>query len=166
MTKPEQFYGPADNPSERTKERMWLAIERAILGKRRGGLFITDRRSFYYGVAAAIALVFMSVGMFTVASNLVNASRPESIRLDLAYESAIHDFERFVPAVTSVEPQQKDILLTRKDQLRILDAAIADLKKDVNGHDLSPLKRARLRQLYSMKLHVVQEMIEQGEIDL
>ena len=60
----------------------------------------------------------------------------------------------------------EEILSTREDQLRSLDAAIVDLKNEVNGHDLSPLKRARLRQLYSLKLRVIQEMIEQGEIEL
>ncbi len=166
MTKIKGFYGPMDDPSDETKEHMWHTIESSIRGKRLAAPFIADRRSFFYGIAASIILMFTSVGVYTVISNIVSASRPESIRLDSAYESAIRQFEGFVPAVTSVEPDKRGILSTSKEQLQSLDAAIAGVKNDLNGHDLSPLKRSTLRQLYSMKLHLIQQMIEQGEIEL
>jgi len=166
MKTPEEFYQGRGTPSIQTRQQMWTAIENALNAGHSRKLFYFDRRSFLYGIAATIVLMFTSVGVYTTLQNLINSSKPETIRLDSAYERAIQQFEPFVPAVSSVSPNARNILTTRKEQLQSVDGAIVELKKEMNGTDVSPLKRARLRQLYSLKLRVIQEMIEQGEIEL
>jgi len=166
MISPNRFYESKDYPTEGLKQQMWNAIEQSLQHRSRATTFVVDRRSFLYGIAASLVFVFTSVGLYATFQHLIDSSQPQSIRLDSAYETAIRQFERFVPATASVTPDQKEILSTRQDQLKHLDAAILDLKKEMNGNDISPLKRARLRQLYTMKLQIIQEMIEQGEIEL
>lgn len=166
MISPNRFYESNDHPTEELKQQMWNAIEKGLRQRSRATMFIVDRRSFLYGVAASLVFAFTAVGLYATFQRIIDSSEPQSIRLDSAYEMAIRQFERFVPATASVTPVQKEILSTRQDQLKHLDAAILDLKKEMNGNDISPLKRARLRQLYSMKLQIIQEMIEQGEIEL
>jgi hypothetical protein len=166
MIAPDNFYDPTEKPSDKLKKRMWNAIQREIIHPEKKMLFILDRTSFVYGAIASLALVFTCVGIYATMSRFIDSSKPESIRLESAYESAIRQFERFVPAAANAGAEDTKSIWTRKEQLTYLDAAIGELKRDLNGNDLSPLKRARLRQLYSVKLAVLQEMIEKGEIEL
>ena len=155
-----------NDPSATIQRNMWSSIKQSIGRSPKAGLFRFDRRSFIYGAAASLVFMFTCVGIYSTLTGLIDSSKPRSIRLDSAYESAIRQFERFVPVSSAVAVEQKDVISSRKDQLKYLDAAIDAMKKEVNGSDLSPVKRARLRQLYSMKLGVLQEMIERGEVDL
>jgi len=63
-------------------------------------------------------------------------------------------------------PQVTGQLRDRQQQLTLINVAIANLRKETNGKDLSPLKRERLRGLYSQELRILQEMIEEGDIEL
>ena len=166
MIDPDIFYGPNDVPSDRLRKTMWNAIEQNLRPRHQHDLHFVHRRSFLMGVAATIILIFTSVGVYVTARNAIESSKPETIRLDLTYENAIQQFERFVPATSYAEPDGKNFLTTRKEQLQNLDRAIVALKGEMNGSDVSPMKRTKLRQLYSLKLHVIQDMIEQGEIEL
>ncbi len=122
-----------------------------------------------YGMAASIVLGLALVGAWTIVRQALENAQPTPLRLEQAYVSAIQEFERVVPSVTvsSAEgPQVAGQLRDRQQQLRLINAAIADLRRETNGKDLSPLKRGRLRDLYSKELKILQEMIEEGEIEL
>lgn len=166
MISPEKFYGAMTEPSGTLQRKMWSSIKQSIDRSPKTGLLGFERRSFIYGAVASLVFMFTCVGIYSTLSGLIDSSKPPSIRLDSAYESAIRQFERFVPVSSAVAVEQKDVISSRKDQLKYFDAAIDAMKKEMNGSDLSPVKRARLRQLYSMKLAVLQEMIERGEVDL
>jgi hypothetical protein len=128
-----------------------------------------DRRSFAFGMAASIILGLALYGGWSITRQLSEQAKPESLRLEQAYVSAIREFERVIP-VSAVNTSQavsaEGQLTQRREQLRLIDKGIADLRGQTNGVDLSPMKRERLRQLYSMKLRVLQQMVEEGEIEL
>lgn len=169
MITPDEFYTRGELPSTEGRERMWSSIEAEIRTRKRSLLFIPDRRSFVYGIAASILIYFTAVGVYTTVRNAIVSAQPEAIRLDEAYQSAIEQFERIVPAVTSngpVDERRENLLTMRKEQLNKLNEAINELKRETLANDVSPLKQKRLRNLYSMKLQVLQDMIENGEIEL
>ena len=169
MIKHEDFYPPDDTPDGKRVQAMWQSIRRSVAPLRSGALFIRDGRSFAYGMAATIVLGLASVGAWTIARQAFENAQPQPLKLEKAYVSAIHEFERVVPTVgvnTTRYPQVAGQLSDRKDQLKSIDAAIAELRLQTNGTDLSPLKRERLRDLYSKKLQILQQMIEEGEIEL
>jgi hypothetical protein len=169
MINPEQFYGSGDIPSPERRRNMWNKIEEEVIDKKKSFLFIPDRISFVYGIAASVILYFTAIGVTSTLRNAVADSRPEVVRLDEAYRSAIEQFERVVPlsiSNASQDEQRTSYLSARKAQLQKLENAINELKRETSGADLSALKQKRLRQLYSLKLQVLQEMIENGEIEL
>ena len=169
MMRPDQFYASKDQPTGRSRNRMWRAIEREIAPHRATLFFIADKRSFAYGIAAAVLLYLSTVGGITVLRQLVENAQPQEVRVDKAYRTAISEFERVVPDISSDlsrSPQATQELSSRKVQMRLVDGAINELRREMNGNDISPIKRDRLRQLYSMKLQILQRMIEQGEIEL
>ena len=54
----------------------------------------------------------------------------------------------------------------RLAQVRKIDEAIGALRSTTGDGDLSPLLQRRLRQLYSLKLQALQQLIENGEWEL
>lgn len=165
--KPEQFYRSDDHPSQQAKERMWRTISRST-GAATAILAIRDARSFFTGMAAAVVLLLSGTGFYTLVTQLVESREPREVRFDDAYRSAIREFEEVLPSpvrAASVE-SGSGRLQSRLEQLSLIDSAITDLRSDIARTDLSPLKRSRLRQLYSMKLQVLQEIIQLGGMEL
>lgn len=165
MITPEEFYPKEHLLEGGRKKAMWRAIEAGIRPARR----IVETRSFLYGMAAAVLVYFTSVGVLTTVRQSIERSRPEAVRLDDAYRSAIEGFEKVIPSVvpaTGGKAQEENYIASRKAQLVSVDAAIEALRKETSAGDLSPLKRKRLRELYSLKLSILQEMVENGDIEV
>jgi hypothetical protein len=169
MIEPGDFYTSDEMPDKGSKDSMWHSIERSTSSLRTQSVFVRDRRSFMFGMAASIVLGLALVGAWTVARQAFENAQPTPLRLEQAYVSAIHEFERVIPSVSlrgSERPQLAGQLHDRQQQLALINTAIATMRNETNGKDLSPLKRERLRGLYSQELKILQEMIEEGEIEL
>ena len=169
MIEPGHFYSDEDEPGKSRKLAMWKSIERSSRVLRPQTVFVADRRSFLYGMAATIVLGLSITGAWSLARRAMEDAQPTPLRLEQAYVSAIQEFERVVPAVTTKtadRPQFAGQLRSRQEQLSLINTAIAELRRETNVKDLSPLKRERLRGLYSQELKILQEMIEEGEIEL
>lgn len=165
MIDPGSFYNQDDLPDQKTKELLWKSIRRGIGSHLWHSL---ERRSFLLGMAASLVLMFAAVGTYTSVKDAVDYAQPNIVKLDRAYQAAIREFENITTrqGVHKASGQANSSLESRKEQLRGLEQAIEDLRRQTAGNDLSELKRAKLRELYGMKLKILQEMVEQGEIDL
>ncbi len=144
---------------------MWRAIEAATKPPGIVVFAIRDRRSFVYGMAAMLLLFFSSIGVYTLLNSAMQSRQPAELQFDEAYRSAIEEFESVLPAVAKNEPGES-VMIIKRQQMALIDHAIKELREDIARTDLSPLKRSRLRQLYGMKLRVLQEIIEQGDVEL
>jgi hypothetical protein len=167
MIHPDSFYSKNDSPTPGQRRSMWANVRKSLRPSAKL-FFLSDRRSFLYGMAASFLLLFSAVGVYTTVRSAVEYGQPQEIKLDQAYQSAIREFEK-VALQTTKDNQAgltQELLLTRKEQLQMLEKAINELRKETNSHDLSEMKRAKLRHLYSLKLRLLQEMVEQGEIEL
>ena len=169
MINPDEFYGEEGSLREKQKNAMWNAVRRQTSTMSSRPLMMWDRRSFVFGMAASLILGLALYGGWSIARQAFEASKPQPLRLEQAYVSAIREFEEVVPSLpvkgshlTTVAGQ----LTQRREQLKLIDEAISAMRRQTNGTDLSPLKRDHLRQLYSMKLQILQQMIEEGEIEL
>lgn len=173
MIDPEQFYAPSDAPSPESRRRMWSNIEARLRPQGRLWL-VLERRSFALGMAASVLLLLAAYGAVSAVERLVDRSRPAALRVDQAYRAAIREFEMLAsepPRAQTVNSQdaavpRQEIFRSRQDELRSIDEGIASLRSEMTSGDASPVKRARLRDLYAKKLIVLQNMIEQGEITL
>jgi hypothetical protein len=163
----DNFYRPEDEPSGPERERMWRGVRAGITPGRRLFAFVPDIRSFTYGVAAAAVVYFAAVGVGATIRSFSGGAVPEAVRLDDAYRSAIRELERVAPrVVTETGAARSGAAASRLEELRRIDAAISELQAITAGGDLSPLTQKRLRQLYGLKLQVLQKMIEQQEVEL
>jgi hypothetical protein len=168
MIKPNDFYSSDDTPSNGTIGKVWRTIQGRAAPLQTPAWFIADARSFAWGMAATVVLGLAVIGAWTLARQAMENSQPQPLRLEKAYVSAINEFEQVLPLVTAKVQvaQGKDELSQRAQQLKLLDTAIGQLRLQTNGSDMSPLIRERLRQLYGLKLQILQQMIEKGEIEL
>ena len=169
MIKKQDFYGSNDSPGQAARERMWRAIRRSSGSLRRDPWIVRDRRSFVFGMAATVVLGLAIQGAWSIPRQALENAQPEPLRVERAYIEAIREFERVVPSSTvqnSASPQSASQMKDRREELKLINAAIADLRSETNGRDLSPLKRERLRELYSQELTILQQMVEHGEIEL
>jgi hypothetical protein len=169
MIDPGKFYTHNDLPDRPAKARMWQNIKKEIQPSKHLPLYVVDKRSFIWGVAASVIIYFTSVGIYATVKQSLQNSQPQVVKFDAAYQSAINEFERVVPQTVSnsaADPNAKNYISVRKEQLSKIDDAITGLRSESAGADLSSLKQKKLRELYSMKLKVLQEMIENGEIEL
>ncbi len=169
MIEKDKFYTPSELPDDSTTSRMWNTIEDELHPKKTSLFSVVDRRSFLYGIAASFILYFAIVGVYTTIQRTQEKAKPELVRLDEAYQSAIKDFETIIPQLLSASvtsEKDKQYVEVRREELRKLDEAITTFKKEIGGVDCSPLSQLRLRQLYSMKLTVLQELIDKGEKEL
>jgi len=169
MIKPDKYYSKEDHPTSQSKKRMWYNISRKLASRKSSFLFIPDKRSFIYGIAASFILYFAVLGIADRIKQTIEQSQPQVVKVDKAYQSAIREFEKIAPQVkytAATNRTGQDYASVRKEQLDNLDATIESLRKETPFGDLSPLLQTRLRQLYSMKLQILQDMIENGEITL
>ncbi|MEX1140465.1 MAG: hypothetical protein WEB33_05475 [Bacteroidota bacterium] len=161
---PDQFYGRDDRPTRSTKQRIWRSIDN-VLQPRRPLLAVSDTRSFIYGIAASFLLALSGYGLYHMVDRFTAVDRPAELRFDAAYQSAIQELERVLPVTSGTfggDPSE-EILEARLQEIRLIDAAIRELRADISRTDLSPVTQARLRQLYGLKLRTLLEIIEQGE---
>ena len=161
---PEQYYTKDDHPSSAARGRMWKNIS-AKTQIPAPVLSIRDRRSFLYGMAASFLLILSVAGLISIVEKTMNANQPVEVRFDNAYRSAIAEFEDVLPSITSPSTTntQADFLKVKQQQLDLIDQAIRDLRSSIARTDLSPVKQSRLRQLYSLKLQVLQDLLEHGD---
>lgn len=169
MIDKDDFYKIDESPDYITRRKIWKKVERNIKPAGISFLNIHDSRSFYFGMAASFVLVFFLIGVYTSARALLYEVKPEEVKLNTAYQSAIHEFERVVPAVISNIPEtsiKRSVVASKMEELNYINQAIEELKKENLNHDLSPLKQISLRQLYINKLKTLQDILEQGEVTI
>ncbi len=167
MIEPDKFYPKSDSPGERVKHRMWNNVKQSLFPSVNTRSFMFEKRSFLYGMAASFILMFTCIGIYSTFNRIIEVARPQEIRMESAYQTAIREFENVALSNDdrSTSPGSDEKRATRVIQLRFLNNAIEELRKETRSNDLSPLKRLRLHELYNMKLKLLQEMIQQGDIE-
>ncbi|MBI4810376.1 MAG: hypothetical protein HY800_02830 [Ignavibacteriales bacterium] len=127
MITPDKFYNKADRLTNESRNRMWKNINRELPNRKGSFIHIPDRRSFFYGIAASFILYFSTLGVVGTINKAIEQSQPSVVKIDKAYQSAIHEFEKLTPQVkyTAVADRaEQDYVSVRKEQLDNLDATI------------------------------------------
>jgi hypothetical protein len=162
MIRPEEFYDTQATLNDADRKRLWKRIRRALPEGRRPVLVISDGRSFFSGMAAAVLIGFAILGGLQTIRRMHETPESELVR---AYQSAISQFEAVVPASSEARGEAlSGQVQSWKNQIGLIDAAIADLRRDIREGGPSPLKHTKLRELYALKLQVLQTMVENGGV--
>lgn len=161
MIDPEEFY-KYDSPDANSKHRMWRTIENEIKPIRIHSGYFFDRRSFAMGMGAALIIIFAAIGVYTVINQLVYINTPTNLKLNSAYLSAIKQIETTMPRGNNItgSVEVDEYIAIQKEELKEIDEAINSFHDEYPEHDYSKIKQERLRQLYKLKLDVLEKIIE------
>lgn len=163
MIDPKDFYSDEENPQQPVKRKMWRKISKEIKRERKKIFGDIELRSFVFGLAAAVIAFFALTGVYTTIRNLSEKKLPDQIRINNVYKKAVADFEKALPLATDKKDRTvkvDDWISSRHEEMQNIDAAIVQISNDLQHRDFSPLKQKRLRELYRLKLKIIDEIIE------
>lgn len=162
MIRPEKFYDGKDNPSMIKRKKMWRNIERGLDLRMYQAPF--HFKSFAFGMAASVILFFTSIGIYNTVQNYFDSKKPGSVKINNAYREIIYDLEKIIPAKISAESIAVDeFIRSRREKLENIDKGIYELQAVSRNSDFSTIKQERLRELYLMKLRIIEEIIKMEE---
>jgi hypothetical protein len=169
MPTPDNFYSKDDLLDKNSRAVIWKNIKKSITRKSRPGFRYIDTRSFAYGMAAAVVILFSLAGMYSILLNILESKQPDFIKINDAYTTAIDKFEKALPEnlLTGKDHTNLDEFISiKQENLDNISTAIFELQKELPKKDFSTIKQKRLRALYSMKLKILEDLIllEKGEI--
>lgn len=159
------FYDDEDMPSETAKKRMWSSIKSSLPNKKVTVLTF-HRRSFVYGMVSSVVLFLCAMGVYTSYERFVSSSEQPDIKTNKAYQVAIKEFERAVPTSDIENNSGAEILEERKKHIALIDEEIVNVHKELSLPHEAELRQSELRRLYRMKLSILLNMVENGEMEL
>jgi hypothetical protein len=156
--KEEKFYSEKDQPTQLQKERIWDNIESEILIKKQPNILF-HWKSFLIGNAAAILLIFSSIGIMSTYNTLFDNSSTE----DQVYETlntATKQLQGLTPLlIQQASEQNKNSIESTADAISEIDKLIDEIKSDMLLNGTSPSKEASLKRLYATKLDFYKEIL-------
>lgn len=166
MIDKKDFYENDDEILIYQKQKIWSLISKEITPRKGRSYSWFDIKSFSFGLAAAIILLFAGIGVYSTFSNWSFNQKPELVKLNKVYEHAISTFERKLPVnntFTTASIHVDEAFAENQNELKILDAEIITINQQKN---YSRLKQLRLNELYKMKLDILSKMIKLKEEEL
>lgn len=166
MIHEKDFYGKNDFPGNYQKRKLWKNISKEVFKNNSVEVNFVDWKSFSFGIAVAVIVIFASVGIYTVINTITENQKPQIVHLTEAYRSSVARLENILPERIKKD-QTVDIdeqILPKKEKLVYVNEAISELQKEYNKNDYSKLKLERLYSLYKMKLEILEEIISMEEI--
>lgn len=161
MINSDEFY-KEEKLSSIKKKRIWKNIKSEFHGKKFRTEYSFHKISFSLGFAAAFILLFACIGLYSVIRGLMYENTPMNLRINSAYQNVISQLEKNLPETkTSGESIIVDeFIQIKKEELNDIDKAIKVFQNEGYKNDYSRIKQERLRELYKMKLEVLEKIIE------
>jgi len=159
------FYDDEDLPNESAKKRMWISIKSSLPHKK-VTILTFDRRSFIYGMVSSVVLFLCAMGAYSTYEQLAGNNEQLQVKANTAYQVAIKEFERAVPTAVTKNSTNEEILEERKKHIALIDEEIGHIYKEFSSPDQAEIRQNKLRRLYRMKLSILLNMVENGEMEL
>ncbi len=162
MKQQNKFYERNESPDSELSKKMWNEIEKNIISNRKEFNFTIERKSFTIGFSAAAIFVLIIFNLYAFLSNIAFNNEPEIMKINRTYSKTISRMEILLPASLFDENQSINLdeqLVANLENLNGVNQAINELYSDFSSQDLSLIKQERLRNLYKMKLDVLESLI-------
>ena len=154
----EKFYSEQDQPSPFQKEMMWENIESEISANKNARILF-HWKSFLIGNAAAILLIFSSIGVVSTYNNFFDRSSTE----EQVYETlntATKQLQHLTPLlIQQASEQNKNSIESTATAIAEIDKLINEIKSDMLINGSSPAKETSLKRLYATKLDFYKKIL-------
>lgn len=166
MINEKDFYEKNDSPGSFQKRKLWKNISREVFKDHSVEVNFIEWKSFSFGIAAAVIIFFVSVGIYTIINTITEKQKPQIVHLTEAYRTTVARLENILPERIYME-RTVDVdeqILPKKEKLVYVNEAINELQNEYNKNDYSKLKLERLYSLYKMKLEILEDIIAMEDI--
>lgn len=159
------FYNESDKPTQAEKSVMWNEIAKATQPEQKTAT-VFHWRSFWIGNAAAILIVFATIGIYSTTQLILNSneSRNENTQMYEALNSATHQLKNLPPIlINQASEQQKPGIESTTRAIEEIDLLIDEIKQDMLINGETPAKRDNLKRLYATKLDFYKDLLLKEE---
>lgn len=160
------FYTSPDFPTEKENNTMWEEIE-SSLPKPKSKFINVHWRSFWIGNAAAVLILFASIGLFSTGKLLLE-NNSEGSSDEQVYEtlsSASDQLKGLTPLLIEQATElNKSSIESTAMAIEEIDLLIQEIKEDMLINGASPTKRNNLKRLYATKLDFYKDLLLNEDI--
>ncbi len=161
------FYSPSENPSRQEKELMWNRIELAVAEQRIRSIKSIHWKSFWFGCAASILIVFSLIGLFTVFRTLSAPNPNSAYAMDMTYERAMNQLVSMTPnLINQANEVERPVLESKIKNIEDIDTMIEEIRNDMLLNGVSDIKRRQLKRLYALKMDHVKDLLLSDEFSM
>ncbi len=159
---PDEFYSKDDNIPGKLKQDTWNSIKSELAEEQKSWF---QWRSFAFGFAAPVIILFMLIGVSTTYKFFTAEPKLPDMEVSEAYIRAAGQFEKVLPKIREKarEVSIDDRISARFEELDTLNVAISDLKYEITQNSYNKVKTNRLKDLYRMKLEIINRILELEE---
>lgn len=152
------FYKEEDFPSFSQRKQIWQKIEPHLpLVKKNNILF--HWKSFLIGNAAAILLIFSSIGIVSTYNNIFDPSSTEE-QVYATLNTATKQLQDLTPLlIRQASEQNRNSIESTAEAIAEIDKLIKEIKNEIKINGTSPSKESSLKRLYATKLDFYKEIL-------
>lgn len=162
MIRKEKFYDDNEKLRLSRKKKIWNNVNQYISNQPKSVIHM-DWKSFAMGIAATILFLFTGYGIFSSVESLIYNQQPDYIKVNNIITSFTDDLETQVNQIHkpsgNIPISIDDYISSRKEKLENINYGIKDIRTELNTVSDSEMKHKKLRELYLMKLSVIEEII-------
>lgn len=153
------FYKHSDHPSSSEKKEMWNAINDSISNKPNANIHF-HWKSFWIGNAAAILLVFASIGIYETGANIFSDPSSEQEQVFQGLNAATQQLDEVAPVlIKQASDRSRPSMESTFSAIGEIDRLIAEMKNEMLINGITPAKKQSLNRLYATKLDFYKELL-------
>ncbi len=161
MIRRTEFYKEEDRITRVQKSRIWQAVHFQLFSGDLKSHFNFEWRNYTLGMATSVILFLAGIGVWTlIGDSRINAESELSL-LNSTYSQAIYKLEKIAARKLSNSNVKNldELLQAKSERLNSVSNAISEIKTNKELREFETIKEKRLRQLYLMKLEILDEII-------
>lgn len=162
------FYNSSDLPTTEEKKAMWADVKSSMKQPNQSRIIQFHWKSFWIGNAAAVLLIFATVGIVSTGKTLqtLSTSSDSEEQIYETLNSATNQLSDLPPLlIDQATESRKSSLESTTLAIEEIDLLIEELKEDMLINGESPTKRNTLKRLYATKLDFYKDLLLNEELE-
>ncbi|MDR9417461.1 hypothetical protein [Gracilimonas sp.] len=153
------FYKPNDFPTSAEKNELWKNINHSLPNTSKANMQF-HWKSFWIGNAAAILLIFASIGMYQTGMGLLTPTPSDQDQVYRGLNAATQQLDEVAPSlIKQAGSRSRPSMESTLSAIREIDRLIAEIKNEILVNGITPSKKKSLNRLYATKLDFYKELL-------
>lgn len=153
------FYKQTDFPSSTEKNQIWKNINHSLANTSQINVQF-HWKSFWFGNAAAILLIFASIGIYQTGTNIFTPTPSDHEQVYQGLNAATQQLDEVAPSlIEQAGSRSQPSMESTLSAIREIDRLIVEIKDEILINGITPSKKLSLNRLYATKLDFYKELL-------